>query len=691
MKKLILLIGFNVILITAFPQWQQVNNGLYGGNADCLVASGNNLFAGNNHAGVFLSKDNGENWSKINTGLTSLNFRYIQLATSGSSVFVATYPGGLFRSNNNGISWEEVNNGVFDFGIAGIGTTDTNIFIYGSSSYLSTNNGTSWKELKSLNSIFESYGLSSEFVSDKDIFVGTAREGNIYHSSDNGETWNQIATKLTEWDINSIIVVDNNIIVGSEMGGLFLSNNNGETWTKVNSLHIYQMITDGSKILAATTLGVYSSIDNGMNWTKLDYIGLVHNRIRALAKCNGKLFAATEYGGVYVSDDEAKKWTRVNNGYTAFNITSVKVSGPNLFAGTYGGDVFLSKDDGQNWKKVMSAGDFGLLNFVIRDIEVSNVGLYVAATDLSQSAIFFSSSAGNTWTKLTSFPSIPQIFSIVISGSNIFAATYQGIFYSNDNCQSWKDLSYDLTRGPYLDVALSGTDIFTAGHNDVSISSNNGKSWTNANSGITTPWINTFLVVDTTVFAGTWGRGIFRYSKQNAKWEEINTGITSLFVYAFTNSGSYLFAGTGDSYEGKEGVFMSINNGTNWFDIDNGLVNNVRSLTVSDEFLYAATVYDGIWRRPLAEIPTSIDQSKSSNLLFQIFPNPSKDGIFQIENISINKTEISIYDVNSKLLYKTYISGKEIKQIDLSDKTKGVYFVRLLNEKLDSTEKLIIE
>ncbi len=74
-----------------------------------------------------------------------------------------------------------------------------------------------------------------------------------------------------------------------------------------------------------------------------------------------------------------------------------------------------------------------------------------------------------------------------------------------------------------------------------------------------------------------------------------------------------------------------------------------------------------------------------------IYPNPSKSGIFMIENKIMEKFEITIYNINSQLIFKNKISGRSVKQIDLSGKPQGVYIIRIFNEKFNKTERLLIE
>ena len=65
-----------------------MNNGLTNTYIRCAAAKRNTLFAGTNAAGIFISTNNGSDWSEANNGLTNLNIRYICIA--GNYVFAGT-------------------------------------------------------------------------------------------------------------------------------------------------------------------------------------------------------------------------------------------------------------------------------------------------------------------------------------------------------------------------------------------------------------------------------------------------------------------------------------------------------------------------------------------------------------------------------------------------------------------------
>ena len=73
-------------------QWVQTN-GPYGGNVNCLAVTVSNIYAGTD-AGVYLSTDNGTNWTQA--GLPSYNI--LSIAANNNNVF-AGISGAVFLSS----------------------------------------------------------------------------------------------------------------------------------------------------------------------------------------------------------------------------------------------------------------------------------------------------------------------------------------------------------------------------------------------------------------------------------------------------------------------------------------------------------------------------------------------------------------------------------------------------------------
>jgi hypothetical protein len=105
-----------------------------------------------------------------------------------------------------------------------------------------------------------------------------------------------------------------------------------------------------------------------------------------------------------------------------------------------------------------------------------------------------------------------EVYSLVVSGPNLFAATYGGsVFYSTDNGTSWTEVSAGLPNATVGALAVSGTYLFagTSGRG-IFRSTNNGTSWTEVNSGLTDTVVHALAVSGTDLFAGTAGGGVWR-------------------------------------------------------------------------------------------------------------------------------------------------------------------------------------
>src|SRR5690606_13006106 len=76
-----------------------------------------------------------------------------------------------------------------------------------------------------------------------------------------------------------------------------------------------------------------------------------------------------------------------------------------------------------------------------------------------------------------------------------------------------------------------------------------------------------------------------------------------------------------------------------------------------------------------------------------IYPNPSKTGVFTITNKNglLNDTSLNIYEINGKHLSKQLdIFKNGIFNLDLSGYSKGMYFILLKSENEISTHKIVI-
>ncbi|MCG3158757.1 MAG: hypothetical protein DKINENOH_05401 [bacterium] len=296
------------------------------------------------------------------------------------------------------------------------------------------------------------------------------------------------------------------------------------------------------------------------------------------------LFAGTWGGGNFRSSDNGTSWTAVNDGLTNTSVNTLAVSGANLFAGTCGG-VFRSSNDGASWIAA------GLTNTLITDFAVSGTNILAVAHYNNLDRVFRSSDNGAGWTAINIGSANTDVNALAVRGTNLFAGTDKGIFLSTDNGTSWTELNKifrDASVFAVIDTILFagtwGGGVFR--------SSDNGTSWTKVNSGLTNTYIRALAVSGTNLLAGTEGGGVFLSGDNGTSWTAINTGITNTNVRALAVSGTHLFASTEGDY-----VFRSSDNGTSWTAVNTGMSNpRVLALAISGTNLFAGTEGGGVFR-----------------------------------------------------------------------------------------------
>ncbi|MEI6822410.1 MAG: T9SS type A sorting domain-containing protein [Bacteroidota bacterium] len=122
-----------------FMNGAAVNNGLTGA-VFSLAINDSSIFAGTLQNGIFLSTNNGSSWTAVNNGLphnTNGSYPSISAITiSGNTIFAGTtgantgftVNSGVFMSTNNGNCWTEVNTGLTDTNVLSLAINGDNVF-----------------------------------------------------------------------------------------------------------------------------------------------------------------------------------------------------------------------------------------------------------------------------------------------------------------------------------------------------------------------------------------------------------------------------------------------------------------------------------------------------------------------------------------------------------------------------------
>lgn len=376
----------------------------------------------------------------------------------------------------------------------------------------------------------------------------------------------------------------------------------------------------------------------------------INGRIIALTSSNTNLIAGysgnSTNGGLLVSTDNGFSWDQKESMNTFYSF--IRNKSYLLGASNYG--VYYSLDDGITWKQTNLRGDIISLSQNSDKVFAGSYGV-----------IYSSSDGGMNWSKSGSIPG--NVLALVMNGNIAYAGatansdTQGGVICSTDNGNSW---------------FLSGLQ---------------GKS------------ITCLASIGSNIFAGTYGagygEGTYRSSDYGKTWLELNNGIPKIRSWEFISVGSNLFVCS------EEGIYLTTDLGETWskvsLDLKGGVV--ALSFVAYDSYLYVGTRGDGIYRRTLSEMVTTVkkDNPKIPNefTLSQNYPNPFNPTT--TVNYSVPKSSfvsIIVYDFLGKyvasLVNENKAAGNYSVEFDASDLVSGVYFYQLQSGNFIETKKFVL-
>lgn len=361
------------------------------------------------------------------------------------------------------------------------------------------------------------------------------------------------------------------------------------------------------------------------------------------------------------------QWVQIN-GPEGGNIISIVSNDTSVFIGTSLG-LFRTTDYGTTW----AIANGGLTNISVSALAASGRNLF--AINFIK-GVFLSTDNGNSWNAVNNGLPVAKFYSIACNGTNIFLGTSDGIFLSTDNGNSWNDVNDEFTRHATIQsIGINGTSVFIGSKSFVYLSTNNGSSWTSANSGLQGGVVYSFAFNGIDIFAATSGNGIFYSSNNGNAWTSVwRSGIVEKIV-AY---GKSVFAG---QYYG--GVLLTTNNGNSWANVNDGLTNlYIHSLTISGTYLFAVTQNNAMWRRPLSEMTTSVQQNlgqKQSELTITTnYPNPTNNitkFTFTLPSTSYISYKVynTLGEVVATVVDSGFPAGSHIVSWDATVMQSGIY------------------
>ena len=385
-------------------------------------------------------------------------------------------------------------------------------------------------------------------------------------------------------------------------------------------------------------------------------------------------------------------------GFGDIRIFALAVKEDHIFAG--GNDqVYRSIDAGINWDTLTTFS-----TMYIEVIKPINQFLLVGqdrgcfSNCTPKTSIYKSTDNGLTWDSV--YASILGTTQIQPFNQMIFANSDGYLIRSSDDGDTWEiETSIEHAGNPVVSVAGNDTALFVSRSEDSLYRSfDNGSTWHTIENGLPndSKWEINARNDTIFVFAGS----VYRSIDNGYNWELVDNGLPNgIGLYELFWEDTHLFA---TSFDNR--IFMTPINNINWIDISEGLIvrghADITDITKTEKYLFASTVYNGIWRRPISEVVSINDSdqniiSKKNNILLQNYPNPFNPST-TIEYY-ISKPEFITLTVYNDLGEIIEVIDQEFKSIgyhktefDGKRYPSGIYFYNLNVGEFSETKSMIL-
>ena len=548
--------------------WQYVSTIRVPGSISGIVILDDHIYVSTLLKGVWQSKD-GNSWAQINDGLGTtfhgnllendprqvpnpfeVKSMYVFKLLSHGTTLVAATEKGFFRRMANEDSWTPINPTVIEH----------------SDEVESENKSQDKQGLKPSSKQHSSYDLRVEsFVSIKHLLYmsgSIGKKSGVFRSNDVGDSWVLITPEAVQEksdDVQTIAVQGERLYAGTYDGLIYLSDDMGDSWISINDgvmhgeVSTVLPINDNTVFMGTSGNGVFRTTDAGDSWIECN-TGIINTSVSKLEVIGDKLYTVAGKNIVY-SADGGGTWLPVNDlsKQIKFDFPHICVSDGELYIGAYFGDdkfvpsylegegngVYrLNRENNTldelftdmdldliesmdvvgrtfymgtmrsgvfQWEQKMGLTKLGLEHDYIWMLS-ANSEYVIAVTGDSEIYRF----KENRWEPIHSTDMIDGGLSdLKWVGSTLYASVYNnGVFRSKDGGDTWTSINDGLDETSATSIGTDGTEVYVSTFTGVFQWIEEKQHWKSI--GSVTQQVSSLAVVDGFLYAGTYGRGVYK-------------------------------------------------------------------------------------------------------------------------------------------------------------------------------------
>jgi len=464
--------------------------------------------------GVFISRDRGESFKKIDSPTAPANINSLAIDPTDTNIIYAGTTWRPYKTTDGGQTWRLIKKGMIDdsdvFAIEIDQTNPSHVIASACSGiYESFDKGETWKKIQ---------GIPSTSRRTRDIKINPANPQSYYAATTEGfwmtdtggKTWKMTTSRSLE--VNSIAIhkdKPNRIYIATNNYGILVSNDGGKNFQPTNSnftsrfvLSIIPDVENPNRLYATTrntaTSGGYLFVSNdgGLSW-KPSMKGLAENRIepRTLvqSRLNPNLIYLGTNVGIFRSMDRGNSWSEIvpetskqqkapprrsksktskqetrKTGKTEVSIIKVakltdqvnalvkleRNGKEELWAGTDAG-LFRTQNINAGWEKVYLGKGISDKVLVIYATENTPQTIWIGTATLGA---FVSRDHGETWEQIKDIPQNVPVSSITQNPAKteyIYIGTRQTLYLSRDGGKTWTRRGGNLPLGDYRSIVFN--------------------------------------------------------------------------------------------------------------------------------------------------------------------------------------------------------------------------------------------